>query len=187
MSPSAEDCLFLLRLARSTIESVLEGEELPDLELGELPDDLRQPGASFITLTIRGALRGCIGSIEPRRPLARDVQENAIGAAFRDPRFPPLARGELAQVRIELSILTTPQPLTYDDPESLLAALRPNVDGVIIQRDWHRATFLPQVWEKLPQPRDFMAQLCMKAGLPHNDYENPGLDVQVYQVQKHEE
>jgi AmmeMemoRadiSam system protein A len=154
------------------------------VNLAALSEELRSPGASFVTLTIGGGLRGCIGSIEPRQPLALDVQENALSAAFRDPRFPPLRREELDQVHIEVSVLTRPQPLDYTDPDDLLARLRPHVDGVIIERGWHRATFLPQVWEKLPDPHEFLAHLCLKAGLPSDDYRRPGLQVQTYQVEK---
>ena len=187
MPLSPEDRRYLLTLARQTITHALEGRPLPSVDLTALSEDLRRPGASFVTLTIDGQLRGCIGSIEPRQPLALDVRENALGAAFRDPRFWPLSREELDRVHIEISVLTPPQPLHYDGPEDLLAKLRPGVDGVIIQRGWHRATFLPQVWEKLPNPREFLAHLCLKAGLPADDYLRPGLEVLTYQVEKFEE
>ncbi|MBN1953513.1 MAG: AmmeMemoRadiSam system protein A [Anaerolineae bacterium] len=181
------DRRYLLELARETISQGLAGRDLPAVNLDALSPNLRQPGASFVTLTLGGGLRGCIGSIEPHRPLALDVQENALGAAFRDPRFPPLSQGELARVRIEVSVLTPPQPFPYRDGADLLARLRPLVDGVIVERGWHRATFLPQVWEKLPQPREFVGQLCLKAGLAADDYQRPGLQVSTYQVEKFEE
>ncbi|MGB9774955.1 MAG: AmmeMemoRadiSam system protein A [Anaerolineae bacterium] len=187
MALSPEDRRYLLTLARQSIARALEGQDLPEVDLSTLSEALRRPGASFVTLTLDGELRGCIGSIEPRRPLARDVQENAIAAAFHDPRFPPLSRRELDRTHIEISVLTVPQPLEYEGPADLLAKLRPEVDGVIIERGWHRATFLPQVWEKLPDPREFMAHLCLKAGLPADDYRRPGLRVYTYQVEKFEE
>ncbi len=187
MSLSAENRHYLLDLARQSITAYLEGRALPSVDLASLPDALTRPGACFVTLTIDGDLRGCIGSIEPRQPLVLDVQENALGAAFRDPRFPPLSRRELARIHIEISVLTVPEPLAYSDADDLLRRLRPEVDGVIIERGWRRATFLPQVWEKLPGRHDFMAQLCMKAGLPPDDYRRPGLQVLTYQVEMFEE
>ncbi len=187
MSLSAENRQYLLRLARQTMTHFLAGEELPHVDLEHLAPELSRPGASFVTLTIDDDLRGCIGSIEPHQPLAVDVRENAIGAAFRDPRFPPLSRKELEQVHVEVSVLTEPQVLVYTTAGELLKKLRPHVDGVIIQRGWYRATFLPQVWEKLPTPREFMAQLCLKAGLAADDYQRPGLEVLTYQVEKFEE
>lgn len=187
MPLSPEDRRYLLHLARQTIACILEGQEPPEVDLEAVSEALRRPGASFVTLTQEGELRGCIGSIEPRRPLVLDVQENAIAAAFHDPRFAPLSRRELDRTHIEISVLTLPQPLEYEGPVDLLSRLRPGVDGVIIERGWHRATFLPQVWEKLPDPREFLAHLCLKAGLPPDDYRRPGLRVYTYQVESFEE
>ena len=187
MALSPESDQYLLNLARQTIARAVEGQDVPSVDLVDLAEELQESGATFVTLTVEGALRGCIGSIEPSRPLAQDVQENALGAAFRDPRFPPLSAEELDKIRIELSILTSPQPLVYAGGDDLLGQLRPNVDGVIIERDWRRATFLPQVWEKLPDPVDFMSNLCKKAGLSPDDYRAPGLKVSIYQVEKYAE
>lgn len=187
MPLSAEDRRYLLGLARQTIARALQGQEPLPLDLNALSEKLRRPGASFVTLTIGDVLRGCIGSIEAYQPLAVDVRENALAAAFRDPRFPPLSQGELDQVHIEVSVLTRPRPLDYAGAEDLLRKLRPEVDGVIIERGWYRATFLPQVWEKLPDPREFLRHLCLKAGLPADDYGRPGLRVFTYQVEKFEE
>lgn len=181
---SEKDRQYLLTLARQTIARTLEGEELPPVVLQNLPEELSRPGASFVTLTIDGQLRGCIGSIEPRRPLALDVRENAVGAAFRDPRFPPLTAEDFEAVEIEISVLTPPEPLPYSSPEDLFQKLRPHVDGVIIERGWQRATYLPQVWEKVPDPEKFLSSLCLKAGLPPDDYRRPGLQVYTYQVEK---
>mgnify|MGYP006297261485 CR=1 FL=1 len=181
---SEKDRQYLLTLARQTIARTLQGEELPPVVLENLPQELSGPGASFVTLTIGERLRGCIGSIEPRRPLALDVRENALGAAFRDPRFPPLTLDELPEVEIEVSVLTPPEPLPYSGPEELMEKLRPYVDGVIIERGWQRATYLPQVWEKVPDAREFLSSLCLKAGLPPDDYRRPGLQVYTYQVEK---
>ena len=129
---------------------------------------LAQPGATFVTLTRQGELRGCIGSLEAQRPLAQDVRENALAAAFRDPRFAPLAAEEFESVRVEVSLLTAPEALAFVDEADLMAQLRPGVDGIVFQYGRHRSTFLPQVWASLPEPEQFMQQLKRKAGLPPN-------------------
>jgi AmmeMemoRadiSam system protein A len=130
------------------------------------------------------ALRGCIGTVEAHMPLAHDVQRNAVSSALHDPRFPPVSAGELDRLRIELSILTRPQPLTFDGPDELLARIRPGVDGVLIEKDWHRATLLPSVWEKITNPVQFLTTLCYKASLPEDAWRRPGLAVSVYQAEK---
>ena len=187
MSLSPTDRQYLLKLAREAIAQHLHGQEPPPIDADALPASLTRDGASFVTLTKRGALRGCIGSLEPRRPLVLDVRENAIAAAFHDPRFPPVTLQELADLHVEISVLSSPQPLPYDGPDDLVAKLHPGVDGVVIERGWNRATFLPQVWEKLPDPRQFLEHLCTKAYLPTDAYRSPGLDVYTYQVEKFEE
>jgi AmmeMemoRadiSam system protein A len=187
MSLSPTDRQYLLDLAREAIARHLHGEDLPPLDAATLPESLTHDGASFVTLTKRGDLRGCIGSLEPRRPLAEDVRENAISAAFHDPRFPPVSPKELDELRVEVSVLSTPQRVSYDGPDDLIAQLRPGVDGVVIESGWNRATFLPQVWEKLPAPDQFLEHLCRKAYLPTTAYRKPGLDVYTYQVEKFQE
>ncbi len=175
----------LLHLARQSIEQALRGEppRLPE----QLDPRLLQPGAVFVTLTQSGALRGCIGSLVAHRPLAEDVQQNALAAAFDDPRFPPLTAAELPHTHIEISLLTPYQPLTYRDADELLRKLRPGVDGVLLEAGWYRATFLPQVWEHFPDAQEFLAHLCLKAGLPANAWRWPQTKVYVYQVEKFEE
>jgi AmmeMemoRadiSam system protein A len=126
---------------------------------------LDEPGATFVTLRQDAELRGCIGSLEARRKLALDVRANAVAAAFRDPRFPPLAAREFGKTSVEVSLLSAHEPMMFDDEEHLLAQLRPGVDGVVLQYGRHRATFLPQVWESLPEPRAFVAALRQKAGV----------------------
>ncbi len=123
-------------------------------------------GATFVTLRLDGDLRGCIGTLEAHRPLGVDVRANAVAAAFRDPRFPPLPVREFAAVEIEVSVLGPGEPLSAATERDALARLRPGVDGVILARGSRRATFLPQVWEQLPDPREFLAALKHKAGLP---------------------
>jgi len=144
---------------------------------------LATPAATFVTLRQAGELRGCIGSLEPRRPLGVDVRENAIAAAFRDPRFPPLEEREFETTSIEVSLLSADQPVDATDEERVLGALRPGVDGVIVQHGVQRATFLPQVWESIPDPRTFLAALKKKAGLPE-DFWSPRLNVSRYTVTK---
>jgi AmmeMemoRadiSam system protein A len=129
------------------------------------PDWLLEPGACFVTLTQSGQLRGCIGSLLAHRSLLADVQTNAVAAALRDPRFPPLRASELDATEIEVSVLSAPQPMSFTDEADALAQLRPGVDGVVFSCGHHRSTFLPQVWEQLPDRVQFMAQLKRKAGL----------------------
>ena len=187
MSLTPEERNSLLRLARGTIEARARRQDAPRVDPAKMSEGLARDGASFVTLTKGGSLRGCIGSLEARRPLAADVQENAIGAAFNDPRFPPLRSGELGELRVEVSVLSAPEPLVYDGAEDLIAKLRPGVDGVVIRSGWRRATFLPQVWEKLPDAHDFLEHLCLKASLSAGAYRRPGLEVYTYQVEKFEE
>lgn len=177
---------LLLALAREAIAAALY---LPApaarCQAGELEAAwLRAPGACFVTLTRQGRLRGCIGSVRARRPLADDVRANARAAALSDPRFPPLTAGELPDTRIEVSLLSPASPLPAASEEEALAALRPGIDGIILEvgSETH-ATFLPQVWENLPSPRDFLAHLKHKAGLPP-DFWSPDLRLQRYTVTK---
>jgi len=148
--------------------------------------ELSRPAATFVTLTQNGALRGCIGSLEACRPLASDVAENALAAAFRDTRFAPLERDELARTRIEVSLLEKPEALDFVDAADAVARLRPGVDGLILTHGSRRATFLPQVWESLPDPRRFMAQLKLKAGLAA-DFWDEDIKLARYGVQKWKE
>ncbi|MGB0128671.1 MAG: AmmeMemoRadiSam system protein A [Rhodocyclaceae bacterium] len=152
----------LLRLARNAIASRFG---LPSRDAPDHPA-LDEPGATFVTLTQAGQLRGCIGTLEAYRHLGQDVQENALAAAFCDPRFHPLGQDELPRTRIEVSLLTAPEPFGFRDEADALAKLRPGIDGLILTHEGHRATFLPQVWESLPDARRFMAELKRKAGLP---------------------
>jgi AmmeMemoRadiSam system protein A len=187
MPLSPEDRRYLLELAREAIARATHRQESPPVDLNAVSEGLRRDGTSFVTLTRRGELRGCIGSLEPRRPLVLDVRENAVAAAFNDPRFPPVRSDELDDLHVEVSVLSPPEPLSYDGPEDLVAQLRPAVDGVVVERGWNRATFLPQVWEKLPDPHQFLQHLCLKAHLPADAYRHPGLDVYTYQVEKFRE
>jgi len=148
--------------------------------------ELGQPGATFVTLTQNGQLRGCIGSLEPYRTLAVDVAENALAAAFRDPRFAPLASDELARTRIEVSLLAAAQAIDFVDEDDAIAQLRPGIDGLILSHGSRRATFLPQVWETLPDAHRFIAQLKLKAGLP-GDFWDQDISLARYEVKKWKE
>ncbi len=159
-----EDRIFLLELARESITRAVANKPLPDLNLVQLSTDLQRAGASFVTLTINGRLRGCIGALEAYQPLAEDVREHAVAAALEDYRFPPVEPGEVANLRIEISRLTPARPLDYENAEDLLAKLRPGEDGVILRDGVRRATFLPQVWEQVPEKEEFLSHLCMKMG-----------------------
>lgn len=147
---------------------------------------LREPGASFVTLTINGDLRGCIGSLVAHRPLEDDVVSNAQAAAFEDPRFLPLTEHELDAVSIEVSVLSEPVPMSFSSRDDALAQLRPGVDGVVLTAGHHRATFLPQVWSQLPSPGQFIGHLLRKAGLPA-DYWSPAMRLERYTVTSFEE
>ncbi len=163
---SAAQKQALLELARASIAHGLDhGTPLP-VDPEAYDGRLREAGAAFVTLHLSGRLRGCIGSLEARRPLVVDVAHNAFAAAFSDPRFPPLTRPELERVEIEISILNPAEPIEAESEEALLEQLRPGTDGLILEEGPYRATFLPTVWESLPDPRDFLAQLKLKAGLP---------------------
>jgi AmmeMemoRadiSam system protein A len=182
-----EERQTLLRLARSAMERAVRGEEPPTLDPGAITPHLSEPGASFVTLTIHGQLRGCIGALEPSQPLAEDVREHALAAALEDPRFTPVKPEELGQIEIELSRLTMPRDLAYEDTTDLLAQLRPGVDGVILRDGNRRATFLPQVWEKLPDKPAFLDNLCMKMGVPVDSWRHRHLEIQTYQVEEFHE
>ena len=177
----------LLKLARQTIQLTAAGERLPRLDLEAYTEDLRREGASFVTLTIGGQLRGCIGALEAYQPLVLDVQEHAAAAASEDYRFRPVRPEEVPLLEIEISRLTPTQALQYENWQDLIAQLRPGLDGVLIRDGGRRATFLPQVWEKLPDPQNFMSHLCVKMGAPENYWQTKKLDVYTYQVEEFKE
>lgn len=160
--PSTNAGHTLLPIARASIARTLGRS----LAANETAPWLVEPGACFVTLTQHGELRGCIGSLEARLPLLADVKANAVAAAFQDPRFSPLSEHELDVIEIEVSQLSLMQPLTFASEAEALAQLRPGVDGVVFEFGARRSTFLPQVWEQLPDTQEFMAHLKRKAGLP---------------------
>lgn len=156
----------LLGLARESIVYGLRHGREPAVDPQDYPAELRVPRATFVTLHRKGALRGCIGSLEAYRPLLSDVVANAYAAAFSDPRFPSLTEPELDGLDISISVLTPPEEIHFRSEEDLLEQLRPGIDGVILQEDGRRGTFLPSVWEQLPDRRQFLEHLKLKAGLP---------------------
>jgi len=184
---TAEEKRTLLELAREALEGGVRGKKLAPLDLDSLPPRLREQGASFVTLTVAGNLRGCIGALEPYQPLAEDVREHAVAAALQDFRFPNVEPEELPQIAIEVSRLTPSAALEYTTPEDLLTKLHPGVDGVVLRDGPRRATFLPQVWEKLPDPACFLENLCYKMGVAPDQWRKKHLDVQVYRVEEFHE
>ena len=182
-SLSQEERQTLLTLARSTLREVVDGRPIPKADRRELPKGLTENKGCFVTLTKGGRLRGCIGYIFPQGPLYEAVMQNAYNAAMRDGRFPPVERDELDAIRIEISVLTVPQRLEFTSPEDLLAKLRPHVDGVVLNVGRRQSTFLPQVWEQLPEKESFLNHLSQKAGLPAGAWRQPGTTVLTYQVE----
>lgn len=172
----------LLKLAADSIDYGLNYNRPLPVAIGDYPQSLQTLAASFVTLHMQHNLRGCIGALEAFRPLALDVAANAYAAAFRDPRFPPLSRLEFKQLDIHISVLSPPEDMSIAGEADLVAQLRPGIDGLIIEENIYRSTFLPAVWESLPQPEDFLRQLKLKAGLPA-DYWSKTIRARRYTVQ----
>ena len=188
---NAEQGKILLDLARQTIMEKLglnvdkkSGEQLSTALKDKQFNTHR---GTFVTLNIDGGLRGCIGNISDSDSVKDGVGKNAANAAFHDPRFPALSKDELEKIKIEISILSEPEPLEYKDGSDLIKKLKVNVDGVILRKGMAGATFLPQVWKQLPKPEEFLAHLCMKAGLPAYAWKNSRLEILTYHVQYFEE
>lgn len=178
-----EEQRLLLAIARCSIEhGLIKRRPLVPNE-SDMPAALKTVQATFVTLTIGGHLRGCIGMLEAVYPLFKDVAQNAFSAAFRDPRFPPLSEEELPNLKIEISLLTPPVPLPVKSEADLLSKMRPGVDGLILEEGFRRGTFLPAVWEELPDPHEFLLHLKLKAGLPA-DYWSGTLRVSRYTARK---
>lgn len=176
------DKAVLLATARHAIQYGLQHGRPPVTETQDCSARLQEAGASFVTLTLHQQLRGCIGSLQARRPLIVDVADNAYAAAFRDPRFPPVNEAEVPELDYHISILHPAEPLQFSDEDDLLRQIRPQVDGLILEDQGHRGTFLPSVWNSLPEPRQFLQQLKRKAGLP-TDYWSGTLKVWRYTVE----
>ena len=177
----------LLEIARESITRAVRNEQLIRIKLQEHSQLLRDPGASFVTLTIREKLRGCIGTLEANQPLILDVQEHAVAAAMEDYRFPVVREEELQLINIEISRLTPVHLVDYSTPDNLVSKIRVNVDGVLIKASGRRATFLPQVWEKVPDPEQFLSQLCVKMGAPPDLWRGRDVQIYTYQVENFKE
>lgn len=180
---------FLLTLARRSIDHYLRNGSRMEIKPQEVPTKrLIEDGACFVTLYMGGELRGCIGTLEAHRPLVMDVIDNALSSAFGDPRFPPLSLEELPKVKISISYLSKPEPFPVKDEKDLLSKLVPNKHGLIIQKGYARATFLPVVWEQLPEKKEFLSHLCEKAGLAPDEWKDTkGMEFSVYEAQEFEE
>lgn len=172
MSLPDTDRKLLHQLVMDSIEYSLENGSNARFEstlsLSDYPDSLKENRASFVTLNIQQQLRGCIGTLEAYQPLVIDVVQNARSAAFHDPRFSPLSEKEFSQLQVHISVLSIPEPMAFDSEQDLLQQIRPGVDGLILSAAGHRGTFLPSVWDSLPNTEDFWLHLKSKAGLAQN-------------------
>jgi len=174
---------FLMTLARRTLLQTAKEQKLAKIDTAEIPKQLLEPKACFVTLKRSGQLRGCIGGFFPRQPLYQEVVEMTVSAATKDRRFKPVGPDEPDKIEIEISVLTVPKPLKFESPENLLTRLRPYIDGVILRKGRHQSTYLPQVWAQMPDKETFLAQLSRKAGMAPTDWRKPGLTVLTYQVE----
>ena len=179
---SPADRATLLDVARASIQHGLRHRQALAVNPGDYPETLRPLRATFVTLEIGGQLRGCIGALTAYQPLVQDVAAHAYAAAFEDPRFAELRPDELPKLEIFISVLSPPEPMQFSSEEDLLKQVRPGVDGLILEFRHYRATFLPAVWESLPDPYVFLAQLKHKAGLPL-DFWSPELRVERYMTE----
>jgi len=184
---SENDKSFLLKLARKAIQSKSQDNLLTEEEINNLNPLLKEKRGCFVTLNKNGNLRGCIGYILPVEPLYKAVMINAYNAAYGDPRFPKVDESEYNDLHIEISILTVPKKLEYESTQDILNKLTPLKDGVVIKKTFRSATFLPQVWEQLPQKEDFLSHLCLKAGLKPDEWVRSTLEIETYQVEAFEE
>jgi uncharacterized protein len=184
---SFEEKSILLKQARIAMEEAVNTGTYKQIDFNNIPANLCQLGSSFVTLTKKGELRGCIGSLDFKIPLVEDVRRHAVAAALNDFRFPPVQTEELKEILIEISHLTLPRQYFYQSPGELLRKLRPNIDGVVLRDGIHQATFLPQVWIKIPDPENFLSQLCLKMGAPAHYWRTNQLEILIYQVDEFHE
>jgi AmmeMemoRadiSam system protein A len=180
-----QDRKFMLELARQSVARAVSRQELP--EAGDVSGTLAEKKACFVTLTRKGLLRGCLGQVRPQQPLYQAVINNACGAALRDPRFPPVRPDEVEHLKIEVSILSDPEPLSFTSPEDLLEKLQANRDGVLLEIGPRMATFLPQVWRTFPDKIQFLDHLAQKAGCDAGAWRQRGATVSVYRAESFEE
>ncbi|MBU0682339.1 MAG: AmmeMemoRadiSam system protein A [Proteobacteria bacterium] len=175
---------ILVRLAKSTIATLLGAKQAEQITPQELSaPEFQEKRGVFVTLHKKGQLRGCVGSLTGSETILEAIRHQAENAAFYDSRFNRVQADELPDIKVEISILSEPAPLTFSDPEDLVRKVRPQIDGVILSCGRHQATFLPQVWDQLPDPKDFLGHLAMKAGLLREGWKNKGVEISTYQVQ----
>ncbi len=174
---------LLHRVARQSVETGLHTGKPLECSLGDYPEALQQPAASFVTLHHHGQLRGCIGTLQARRPMVEDVSHNAFNAAFRDFRFSPLSDDELPGLTFHISILGPTEAMIFEDRQDLISQLQPGIDGLVLSSHGHRGTFLPAVWQSLPEPEKFIEHLLLKAGLSSN-YWSDDIQVERYRVEE---
>ena len=182
MSLNKDQQTQLLQLTQASIQHGLQTGKPLKVNLQNYSAELTQPSATFVTLERHAQLRGCIGMLEPVRPLVEDIAANAFAAAFRDPRFPPLTSAEFADLELHISILSPAQPMRFESEDDLIWQLRPGIDGLILHDGFRRGTFLPSVWAQLPDPSQFLRHLKQKAGLPA-EYWSETLQVERYTTQ----
>lgn len=181
---SDQEKQYILDLAREALIFGVQGKSLPEIDSESIPRKINLPGASFVTLTKNKELRGCIGSLEATRPLVEDVRLHAVAAAMEDFRFPPVQEDEIQDISIEVSRLTIPIRIEFDNQDDLLSKIRPGIDGVVIKKGLRRATFLPQVWEKVPDVEIFLTMLCRKMGASSDCWRSKNIEIFTYQVEK---
>jgi AmmeMemoRadiSam system protein A len=181
---SPEEKQYLLTLTRKALEQYLKDGERISVDLDKLSPTIKEKRGCFVTLTKNGELRGCIGYLEPRKPLCDCIIENAINAAVNDRRFPArVTFEELASLSIEISVLTVPQKLEIKDRQELPRHLVANRDGLILLSGWHQSTYLPQVWEHFPDKEDFLNSLCRKGGMPGGCWKDEDTEIFTYQAE----
>jgi AmmeMemoRadiSam system protein A len=184
---SREERKLLLELARRCVNEVATKGRLPTVDATAYPKKFLEPRGCFVTLTKKGQLRGCIGHILPQMPLCQAVMENSLSSATRDTRFPPVRPEELKAIEVEVSVLTVPEPLPFSSPEELLNRLQPRIDGVVLHVGGRSATYLPQVWEQIPDKEMFLSTLSQKAGCPPDAWRGRGTVVHIYHVEHFKE
>jgi len=179
---------YLLQLARKAIERYSDNHSILQIDDGDLDDEIKVKRATFITLTKNNELRGCMGELQPKEKLYQSIINNSLASAFLDPRFYPIAKDEIDDIKIEISILSpVKKSPSFKHQQELLTYLDNNKPGILIEKNGHQATFLPQVWLELPNPADFLSQLCLKAGLAENQWQNLDINISEYQVEHFKE
>ncbi len=172
-----DDKKILRQVAQDSIHYGLQHHKPLPVNLSDYNEPLTTQGASFVTLNLNHQLRGCIGALEAYQPLVKDVADHAFAAAFQDPRFPPVTVDEEQHLELHISVLSKPVPIEFSDEEDLLTKIKPDIDGLILEDNYHKGTFLPSVWEQLTTPREFLNHLKLKAGLRQDDWNE---DIRIY-------